>query len=118
MTGRLETFRQERQRLNDRVLARANLGIRRFYAIDERTYDEGALSARTKELLGLATSMALRCDDCVTYHLIRCAELGLADDEIIEAMNVALVVGGSIVIPHLRRAVDALDELRNGSGSS
>jgi AhpD family alkylhydroperoxidase len=88
------------------------LGVRRFFALDERTYDDGALDARTKELLGLAASAVLPCDDCITYHLIRCAEEGVDDDEITEALNVALVVGGSIVVPHLRRAVDMLGEIR------
>lgn len=98
--------------MNARILERGNLGIKRFFALDERTYDEGALDARTKELLGLVASLVLRCDDCVTYHLTRCAEEGVSDDEILEAMNVGLVVGGSIVIPHLRRAVARLEEIR------
>jgi len=98
--------------LNARILERGNLGIKRFFALDERTYDKGALDARTKELLGLVASLVLRCDDCVTYHLTRCAEEGVSDDEILEAMNVGLVVGGSIVIPHLRRAVARLEEIR------
>jgi len=112
MPQNLREFRQERERTNERVLASGNPGIKRFFALDARTYEDGALDARTKELLGLAASTVLRCDDCITYHLIRCAEEGAADEEIMEAMNVALVVGGSIVIPHLRRAVDTLAEIR------
>jgi AhpD family alkylhydroperoxidase len=109
---RLETFRRERERLNARVLERATLETRRFFSLDGQCYRDGALPARTKELLGLVASLVLRCDDCVAYHLIRCAEEGVGDEEMMEALNVGLVVGGSIVIPHLRRAVDFLDEIR------
>ena len=112
MTQSIREFREERERMNERVLETGGLGIKRFFALDARTYEDGALDTRTKELLGLAASMVLRCDDCVTYHIVRCAEEGAGDDEIMEAMNVALVVGGSIVIPHLRRAVDRLAEIR------
>jgi AhpD family alkylhydroperoxidase len=112
MARDLAQFRQERERLNALVLERGNLGVKRFFALDERTYDKGALDTRTKELLGLVASLVLRCDDCVTYHLTRCAEEGVSDDEIMEAMNVGLVVGGSIVIPHLRRAVAMLEQIR------
>lgn len=114
MTNRVEEFKRERERQNERVLALDHVGIKRFFALDSRAYEAGALDAKTKELLGLATSTVLRCDDCVLYHIIRCVEEGATDDEIVEALNIALVVGGSIVIPHLRRAVDRLDELRAG----
>lgn len=112
MASDLGEFREERQRQNERILGRGNLGIKRFFALDERTYHSGALDARTKEMLGLVASLVLRCDDCVTYHLIRSAEEGVSDEELMEAMNVGLVVGGSIVIPHLRRAVAMLEEIR------
>lgn len=112
MPQSLREFRQERERMNERVLESGNLGVKRFFALDARTYEEGVLDARTKELLGLAASTVLRCDDCITYHLVRCTEEGVTDDEIMETMNVALVVGGSIVIPHLRRAVERLVEIR------
>jgi AhpD family alkylhydroperoxidase len=79
--------------------------------LDGRVYEEGALDRRTKELMGLVASLVLRCDDCVTYHMIRCREEGLNEDELFEALSVGLVVGGSIVIPHLRRAVDLMDTL-------
>ncbi|HEU5209602.1 MAG TPA: carboxymuconolactone decarboxylase family protein [Longimicrobiales bacterium] len=108
----LEEFRKFRERMNDRILEAENLEIRRFFALDGRAYEAGALDTRTKELLGLVASMVLRCDDCITYHLVRCAEEGLSDEELFEAFSVGLVVGGSIVIPHLRRAVDRLDEIR------
>jgi AhpD family alkylhydroperoxidase len=108
----LDEFREFRERMNQRILAADNLDIRRFFALDSRVYDDGALPARTKELLGLVASLVLRCDDCVSYHLVRCAEEGISDAEILESLAVGLVVGGSIVIPHLRRAVATLDELR------
>lgn len=107
-----EEFRRFRERLNERILAADNLEIRRFFALDSRTYEEGALPVRTKELLGLVASLVLRCDDCVTYHLTRCVEQEIGDEELFEAFSIGLVVGGSIVIPHLRRAVATLDELR------
>jgi AhpD family alkylhydroperoxidase len=111
MSDRLTEFRRFRERMNRRILEEENLEIRRFFALDERTYREGALPTRTKELLGLVASLVLRCDDYVSYHLIRCREEGVTSDELFEAFSVGLVVGGSIVIPHLRRAVDLLDEL-------
>ena len=111
MNDKLEEFRAYRERMNDRILEEDNLEIRRFFALDERAYRDGALPSRTKELLGLVASMVLRCDDCISYHLVRCREEGWSDEELFEAFSVALVVGGSIVVPHLRRAVDRLDEL-------
>ncbi len=112
----LEEFRQFRERMNERILGQDNLDIRRFFALDSRVYEAGALPAKTKELLGLVSSLVLRCDDCITYHIGRCAEEGVTDEEFFEAFSVGLVVGGSIVIPHLRRAVDTLDQVRR-SGS-
>jgi AhpD family alkylhydroperoxidase len=109
----IEEFRRFRERMNDRILEAGNLEIKRFFALDSRTYEPGALDTRTKELLGLSASMVLRCDDCITYHLARCVEEGVSDDELFETFSVALVVGGSIVIPHLRRAVATLEELRS-----
>ncbi len=111
MADRLEEFRLFRERMNTRILEAGNLEIKRFFALDTRSYEPGALDARTKELLGLVASLVLRCDDCVTYHMVRCKEEGVTDPEFFEALNVGLVVGGSIVIPHLRRAVDTLDQL-------
>jgi AhpD family alkylhydroperoxidase len=108
----LKEFRELRERMNDRILEAGNLDIKRFFALDGRVYEEGALDTRTKELLGLVASLVLRCDDCVSYHLVRCAEESIPDDQIMEALSVGLVVGGSIVIPHLRRAVAAIDEIR------
>jgi AhpD family alkylhydroperoxidase len=113
-SDRLEEFRRFRERMNERILEAGNLEIKRFFALDTRTYEDGALDVKTKELLGLVASMVLRCDDCVTYHLVRCKEEGVTDEELFETFSVGLVVGGSIVIPHLRRAVDTLDQLNGG----
>ena len=116
-SGSLEEFRKFRERMNAEILGENNLVINRFFALDTRTYEAGALDVKTKELLGLVASLVLRCDDCVTYHLVRCAEEGVSRDEMFESLSVGLVVGGSIVIPHLRRAVDRWNELelkRNG----
>ena len=110
--SKLAEFRQFREKMNERILAADNLEIRRFFALDSRVYENGALDTRTKELLGLVASMVLRCDDCITYHVVRCLEEGVTDGEMFEAFSVSLVVGGSIVIPHLRRAVATVDELR------
>jgi AhpD family alkylhydroperoxidase len=108
---RLEAFRHFREKMNAAIHEAGNLTINRFFALDSRAYESGALDAKTKELMGLTASMVLRCDDCITYHLIRCREEGATTDELFEAFSVALVVGGSIVIPHLRRAVATLEEL-------
>ena len=111
MSDRLHEFRTFRERLNQRILEQKNTSINRFFALDSRAYEDGAVDALTKEYAGLAASLVLRCDDCISYHLIRCKELGAGDEELFEIFNVGLIVGGSIVIPHLRRAVDLLDEL-------
>jgi len=108
----LKAFNEYRKRMNERILSSGNLEMKRFWALDSRAYEEGALDERTKELLGLATSMVLRCENCVDYHVIRCVQLGFTDEELLEALNVALVVGGSITIPHIRRAVETIDECR------
>ncbi len=118
MSERLREFRTFRERMNDQILSRGNLDIKRFFALDTRVYDEGALPVATKELMGLVASLVLRCDDCISYHLVRCKESGLGDEEIFEALSIALVVGGSITIPHLRRAVEFMDELGDDPESS
>lgn len=109
--GRLRQFREYRERMNAHILAAGHLGINRFFTLDTKAYEDGALDERTKEVAGLAASMVLRCDDCIAYHVIRCREVGLTRAQMFEAFNVGLIVGGSIVIPHLRRAVELLDEL-------
>ena len=111
MSERLKEFREFREKMNARILESDNLEIKRFFALDSRAYEEGALPVKTKELLGLVASLVLRCDDCVTYHLVRCREEGVTRAEMFEAASVGLIVGGSIVIPHLRRAVDRWTEL-------
>lgn len=113
MMRKLDDFRRYREKMNEKILASGHLGIKRFFALDSQAYTTGALPAKVKELLGLVASTVLRCDDCITYHLIRCAEEGVTDEEIFEAFNVALVVGGSITIPHLRHAVELLEEIRS-----
>ncbi len=112
MPAKLNVFNEFRSRMNEKILASDNLQIKRFFALDTQAYLDGVLPAKTKELMGLVASMVLRCNDCITYHLIQCAELGTTDEEFFESFNIALIVGGSIVIPHLRVAVDMLEEIR------
>ncbi|HET9017386.1 MAG TPA: carboxymuconolactone decarboxylase family protein [Thermomicrobiaceae bacterium] len=112
MGSRLDEFRAYRGRMNDRIADLDHLGIRRFFSLDSGAYRDGALDGRTKELLGLVASTVLRCNDCIDYHLDQCVAAGWSDDELADALNVALVVGGSIVIPHLRHAVETIDLLR------
>ena len=111
MSERLEQFRAFREKMNARILESGNLDLKRFFALDSRAYEGGALPTSTKELMGLVASLVLRCDDCITYHVVRCREEGITREQFMEAFNVALVVGGSITIPHLRRAVAMLDEI-------
>lgn len=115
---RLTEFTAFRQRMNERILAEDNQVVRRFFALDTQTYKAGALDVKTKELLGLVASMVLRCDDCISYHVAQCKEAGVTREEFFETFSVGLVVGGSIVIPHLRRAVDFLDQLEGGQGEA
>jgi AhpD family alkylhydroperoxidase len=111
--NRLDAFDAYRERMNKRILQQgAHRGIKRFFNLDTTAYHDGALPGETKELLGLVASMVLRCNDCIDYHLLQCIEAGYTDAELEDAMNVALVVGGSIVIPHLRHAVETLDLAR------
>lgn len=111
MTSRLEEFRAFREKMNERILAAKNVNVSRFFTLDTKAYESGAVDALTKEMAGLAASMVLRCDDCIAYHVIRCKELGATNEQLMELFNVGLIVGGSIVIPHLRRAAALLDEL-------
>jgi ribonuclease HI len=104
-------FLEARTRLNANLDKADNFLVKRFYNIDHNTYLEGAIPAKYKELMGLVVSAGLRCDDCIHYHLIQSYRLGATRDEQQESLNVALVVGGSIVIPHLRRAYELLAEL-------
>ena len=113
MSTRLAEFRAYRERMNDRIFKIDHLGIKRFFNLDTAAYRDGALDAKTKELLGLVASAVLRCNDCIDYHLIQCLEAGWTDEELYDALNVSLIVGGSIVIPHLRHAVETIDLLRS-----
>jgi len=132
--NRYEAFQQYRSKMNCRILgeteARAKVGAlrpdgsiaqgaslvtKRFFSLDHQTYQDGALTSRTKELLGLVASAVLRCDDCIAYHIDQCVKVGVTDEELWECFDVALIVGGSIVIPHLRRGVEFLDQARSGA---
>jgi len=114
MPKSLEEFREYRERMNAKILAWENLDIKRFFALDSAVYREGKLPPKTKELLGLVASVVLRCDDCVLYHLMRCGEEGVTDEEFHETMSVALIVGGSILIPHLRQAAEIWERIQSG----
>jgi len=109
-----DEFSREREELTALALEKANLEIKRFFSLDSQAYRDGALPGKTKEMLGLVASLVLRCDDCIFYHLGRCRELGVTDEELQEILSIGLVVGGSIVIPHLRRAVRAWEETAGG----
>jgi AhpD family alkylhydroperoxidase len=111
--GLVENFNDYRSRMNDKILSSDSLIIKRIFNLDTNAYAEGLLDVRTKELIGLTCSLVLRCDDCVKYHLGKCHELGFSTEEVNEAMGVATLVGGTIVIPHLRRAFEYWEELRN-----
>jgi len=107
----INEFREYRARMNEKILSSGNLDIQRFFALDDRVYKEGALPVKTKELLGLVASLVLRCNECIFYHIDRCVEEGVSPEELHEALSIALVVGGSITIPHIRYAFEVLDEL-------
>ena len=110
--GRLiDDFNAYREKMNEKILAADNKVMKRIYSVDTLTYQDDALSSKTKEMLALATSMVLRCDDCVKYHLGKCHELGVTTAEVFEIFSVANLVGGTIVIPHTRRAVEYWEEL-------
>lgn len=107
----VKEFNEYRERTNEKILAADNLNIKRLYNLDTNTYREGALSVKTKEMLGLISSMVLRCDDCIRYHLGKCYEEKLTTEELFEIFAVANLVGGTIVIPHTRRALEYWEEL-------
>jgi len=113
----IEKFKAEREELNRLVIKYAGREVKRFFNVDADVYRDGALPAKMKELLGLISSLVLRCDDCVTYHLTRCREEGVTDGELEEALAVGLVVGGSITMPHLRRAFRVWEELKGDDGT-
>jgi len=108
----VEEFNAYRQRMNERLMQEDQKIIKRIFNLDTNAYMEGHLPVKTKELLGLGNSLVLRCDDCVKYHLQTCFELGISKEEVMEAMSISLLIGGTIVIPHLRRAVEFWDDLK------
>ncbi len=111
MSKLVNNFREYRKQMNDKILASDNKVMKRIYSIDTLAYQEGALSQKTKEMLGLVSSLVLRCDDCVKYHLEKCYELKVSNEELFEIFSIANLVGGTIVIPHTRRAVEYWEEL-------
>lgn len=112
MSEKIKEFRAYRTKMNEQILSKDNLVLKRLFNLDTNTYSDGALSAKTKEMLGLVSSMVLRCDDCVKYHLEKCFEHNITTDEIMEIFAVANIVGGTIVIPHTRRALEYWEELQ------
>ncbi len=113
MSETVDNFNAYRSAMNDKILAYDNKVIKRIYNLDTNTYAEGLLDVKTKELIGLTCSLVLRCDDCVRYHVEKCKNLGFSNDEIMEAMSVGVLIGGTIVIPHLRRAVEFMEACDN-----
>ncbi|MBP6358025.1 MAG: carboxymuconolactone decarboxylase family protein [Sediminibacterium sp.] len=114
MDNSIQEFNDYRQKMNDVILSKDNLVLKRLWNLDTNTYDDGALDKKTKEMLGLVASMVLRCDDCIKYHLQKCHELGLSTAEVYEIFAVANIVGGTIVIPHTRRGAEFWEALVNG----
>ena len=111
MSKPIEEFNGYRTKMNEVILAKDNLVMKRFWSLDNQAYADGALPTKTKELMGLVASMVLRCDDCIKYHLGKCHELGTTTEEMYEVFAIANLVGGSIVIPHTRRAAEYWEEL-------
>ena len=111
--SKIDDWQKERERLNEKIHSKDHLGIKRFFRLDGAAYEEGsALDPKTKEMLGLVASVVLRCDDCILYHIIQCAKYNVTSEELLDIMNIGLVVGGSITIPHIRRAIDSWDEMQ------
>src|SRR5258705_12304680 len=113
----MDEFDLYRAEMNEKLLGSGHLGIKRFFALDTQAYEDGALDKKTKELMGLTGSIVLRCDDCITYHIKQCAEAGVSREQFLDAFNVALVVGGSITIPHIRRAMERVDQAMEGNNT-
>ena len=111
MSDAVAEFNEYRKRMNKRIFETDNLVVKRFFNLDTNTYLDGALSAKVKDMMGLVASMVLRCDDCIRYHIQQCKQAGVTRDEFFEIFSVGLIVGGSIVVPHMRRAVEFLDVL-------
>lgn len=115
MSDLVKDFNEYRQRMNEKIMDGDNLVLKRLFNLDTNTYTDGALPAKTKEMIGLAASMVLRCDDCVKYHVEKCHELGVSKEEIFEVFAISNIIGGTIVIPHLRRAVEYWEAIENKS---
>lgn len=111
MDPKVQEFNDYRAKMNERIMQSDNLVLKRLFNLDSNTYSDGALSVKTKEMLGLVASMVLRCDDCIKYHLQKCHGEGVTTEEVFEVFAIANIVGGTIVIPHLRRAVEFWDQL-------
>ncbi|HSJ68740.1 MAG TPA: carboxymuconolactone decarboxylase family protein [Anditalea sp.] len=109
----IEEFNEYRGKMNEKIMASDNKVIKRFFNLDTNAYAEGAIDVKAKEMIGLSCSMVLRCDDCIRYHLGKCYEAGITKEQVFEVFSIATVIGGSIVIPHLRRAVEYWEELEN-----
>lgn len=118
MSNLIDEFRNYRSRMNEKILGADNKVMKRIYSVDTLAYQQGALSTKTKEMLGLVSSMVLRCDDCIKYHLEKCHEEGLTNDEVFEIFSIANLVGGTIVIPHTRRAVEYWEALNEKEGTN
>ena len=118
MSKTIDDFNRYRCEMNEKILGSDHLGIKRFFALDHQAYEGGALDSKVKELLGLVASLVLRCDDCITYHVLQCADAGVTRQEFLDTFNVGLVVGGSITIPHMRRAFERMEEVLDQKGSS
>jgi AhpD family alkylhydroperoxidase len=112
MGEKTDQFNEYRSLMNDRILSVDNKVVKRIFNVDANAYTEGALSVKTKELMGLVASLVLRCDDCIKYHLLKCKENGVSEEELFEVFGIATLVGGTIVVPHMRRAVEFWDDMQ------
>ncbi len=113
--NKIEEFNEYRSKMNDKIVGSNNKILKRIFNLDTNAFAEGSIDKKTKEMIGLSSSMVLRCDDCVRYHLGKCYELGVDDDQIFEIFSIANLIGGTIVIPHLRRAVEFWEALKENS---
>ena len=112
MGDKVDQFNEYRGRMNERILSADNKVVKRIFNVDTNAYTDGALPVKTKELLGLVASMVMRCDDCVRYHLLKCKENNVSEEELFEVLGIATLVGGTIVVPHMRRAVEFWDDMK------
>ena len=116
--SKVEEFNAYRSKVNEKILDQNNLVLKRFFNLDTNAYQDGALDKKTKELLGLVASMVLRCDDCIAYHLGKCYDLGVTKEQVFEVFSIANLVGGSICIPHTRRAVEYWEALEEENSNN